>query len=261
MTKNIISLTAIPSRFDGLLPTLTSLKNQTADIDQIILYIPKEYRRDKFNPYTMPKLPDWCALRILDMDYGPATKILGAVKEFENQGARLLYCDDDRIYHPNWAEELIKKSEENPEKAICAYGASLADFISFNQKKRSKDWKYRLKRAASFGLWKPKGKKIGGDTAFAMGFAGVLVKPQFFTSEVFDIPEKIWAVDDIWLSGMLAKNNIGIITLNDGQALSDHNAENRVDELRKATLEGLSRHHANKACFDYFRDTYGIWQE
>ena len=260
MTKNIISLTAIPSRFDGLLPTLTSLHNQTADIDQIILYIPKIYRRDQFNPYTIPQLPKWCEIRILDMDYGPATKILGAVKEFENQDVRLLYCDDDRIYHPNWAAELIKKSEENPEKAICAYGSSKSDFLNRNQRKKSKNWRYRLKRAASFGLWKPEKKRFGGDIIIAQGYAGVLVKPSFFADDVYDIPDMLWAVDDIWLSGHLAKNGILIEGLENGADLSEHNMDNRVDELRKATLEGANRHEADKACFDYYQKKYNVWK-
>ncbi len=39
---------------------------------------------------------------------------------------------------------------------------------------------------------------------------GVLVKPSFFSDGLFNVPEKVWSVDDIWLSGMLVYNGTGI---------------------------------------------------
>ena len=35
------------------------------------------------------------------------------------------------------------------------------------------------------------------------GLGGVVVRPDFFDDEAFDIPDILWAVDDVWLSGML----------------------------------------------------------
>ena len=47
--RAIISLTSIPPRFSYLSETLNSLVNQTADIEDIILYIPRKYKRFEYD--------------------------------------------------------------------------------------------------------------------------------------------------------------------------------------------------------------------
>jgi hypothetical protein len=42
------------------------------------------------------------------------------------------------------------------------------------------------------------------------GLGGAVVRPEFFDDAAYDIPEVIWAVDDVWLSGILAKNGVPI---------------------------------------------------
>jgi len=39
---------------------------------------------------------------------------------------------------------------------------------------------------------------------------GVSVKPKFFDNEFFKIPDTLWSVDDIWLSGCFKRQNINI---------------------------------------------------
>lgn len=48
VTKTIISLTTIPSRVQGLDRTIESFRAQTAEIDAIIVWMPRNYRRPEF---------------------------------------------------------------------------------------------------------------------------------------------------------------------------------------------------------------------
>ena len=83
--KIIVTLTTIPSRLKNIEQTIKSIKNQTIDVDEIVLSLPKvSVREPSINdPYNV----DEVFLNILktynitllrcDKDYGPATKLLG----------------------------------------------------------------------------------------------------------------------------------------------------------------------------------------
>ena len=77
----VISLTTIPSRMPHIRPTLDSLLDQRTPFDQVNLYIPKHYRRFPDYDGTLPDLPDGVTIRVVDEDFGPASKVLHAVRE------------------------------------------------------------------------------------------------------------------------------------------------------------------------------------
>jgi hypothetical protein len=91
------------------------------------------------------------------------------------------------------------------------------------------------------------------------GFCGGLVKPDWFDDAAFDIPGVLWTVDDVWLSGHLARKGVAIRTT-DGSLIS---AQLRVASgshpLYAHVEEGSDRFEANKACVRHFQQTYGIW--
>ena len=68
----------------------------------------------------------------------------------------------------------------------------------------------------------------------------------------------IWAVDDVWLSGCLARKGVPIWALAD-QHDTQHTPAGVYDALHKAEIEGSDRDEANKACIAWFRDTHGVW--
>ena len=84
-----------------------------------------------------------------------------------------------------------------------------------------------------------------------------MIRPRMFDSDVFDIPEKIWAVDDIWLSGMLAKNGrkIWLNTRNNSVSVKDNDG---ADALAFSVLDGMDRSQANQYAIKYFGEKYGI---
>ena len=89
-----ISLTSIPPRFHRLTPVLESLLAQDPRPAQVILCLPKFFRRfpGTFEP---PELPEGVDLLWSDTDFGPATKALPAARYLLGKYESLIYCDDD----------------------------------------------------------------------------------------------------------------------------------------------------------------------
>lgn len=268
MTQLLISLTAIPPRFPYLSQTLQSLLEQTADVASINLYLPKRYRRFEWDSSVLPAVPEGVQIRLVDEDLGPATKVLPAVRDHQGQDVFILFCDDDKVYDRDWAQRFVDSSSQHPDCCIVEEGGDVCNYSNHSFRgalqprsgRRSKDLGYRLRRLASLGLWKPRKNVGSGYVDMLEGWGGVLVRPEFFTAAAFDIPEVLWMVDDIWLSGQLALNQVPI-WLNAEDARRTKGSSNEVKEssLRKLVHEGLGRIEANQACVDFFRSTYRIW--
>ena len=123
--KTIISLTTIPSRFKYIGETLESLLAQDIKVDKIILYVPKYYKRFDEKLDKLPPVPKGIVAKFSETDYGPATKILPAVKDFLDEDVRIIFCDDDRIYPKNLVSTLISASKKRPNDVITLEGLSL----------------------------------------------------------------------------------------------------------------------------------------
>ena len=275
---NIITLSTIPPRFSHLGPTLKSLLSQDAPIDRIIVHVPRSYRRFPDHDGSLPDLPDGVEAALVDQDFGPATKVLPAIRAYQGQDVNILFCDDDLCYPKTWASGMLDAARAHPGCAINAAvqqidailpdtpyrGTRMPRAVGFPKRK---DLSYRLKRIAGQltlrhlyrNPHKPVRKRVltEGYTDTFQGYAGVLVRPEFFDDAVFDIPEQLWAVDDIWMSGHLARRDIPIwaTALPTGQ----ETRAVKTFDLTRATIDGLDRDAANAACVRYFQDRYGIW--
>jgi hypothetical protein len=270
MKKTIITLTAIPPRFPYLAETLGSLLSQRADITAVEVWLPRKYRRFDFDPATaLPKVPEGVTINITAEDMGPATKILPSVKRHRGQDVNLIFCDDDKVYDPGWAGRLLAESAAHPGYCIVEEGGDISHNSTHDwhgpelprANRPHKDWKYRLRRALSLGRWKPRKNQSSGYVDILEGWGGVLVRPEFFADGAFDIAPKLWMVDDIWLSGQLALNNVPIwLTVDEDIRTKGSSNEVRHAALRFQTVEGKGRKALNQAGIDYFRDTHGIWK-
>jgi hypothetical protein len=270
MTKLIISLTTVPPRFPYVGENLRGLLRQNAEIDAINLYIPKQYKRFSYKEYELPILPEGVNLRIVPQDYGPATKVLPAVKEYKNQDVMILFCDDDKVYDPSWAQRFIQAAEERPGHAICEEGGFLkmpnyaANDWTSNRKPQAqflnKNILYRVKRAVSLGTWKPSKGTSSGYVDILEGWGGVLVRPEFFDQLSFEIPELLWTVDDVWLSGCLERCAVPIwLNVKNKVRASSNSNEIKDAALRNFVYNGYGRVAANRACIKYFQEKYRIW--
>jgi hypothetical protein len=262
MTRNIISLTTIPPRMDGLGPTLASLLGQDAPIDRVILWIPERYRRSEFRDFALPSLPAGVEIGRCEHDYGPATKILPAVRAFAGQDVRILYCDDDRIYHRDWAAHLLSESDRFPADCLCEAGERIevTALRAFSQSLR-----YRILAKLSLGIYghfhrrRIRGFDPGhGPVDIAKGYGGVLVRPEFIPESAFDIPDRLWTVDDVWLSGQMALNGVTIRKV----ARREHSTKREVAEIAALidfVHDGDGRDASNLACIRHFQEAHGIW--
>lgn len=259
----IITLSSIPPRFSGLGPTLESLLRQDLPADEIRLYLPHQYRRFPDWDGRLPQVPRGVRIMRANQDYGPATKILPAVRDFQGQRVELLLCDDDRVYDPGWSARFLRARRDHPDCVIAEAGG----FVPGHQRTaaprarpREKGLAYRLIRAATLGLAKPRPWVASGHVDVFKGYGGAMLRPDFLAPSVFDIPDLLWTVDDPWLSGHFALNGVGI-WLN---AQGVHPPETRTarrDALLRFALQGKGRGDANAACYAWFRDRHGIWQD
>ncbi|MGQ3488243.1 hypothetical protein [Roseovarius pacificus] len=226
-----ISLTSIPSRFDRLTPVLRALLAQRPAPVRVILCLPRRYARFP-GPVTPPPLPEGVELLRHESDLGPATKALPAARRLAGQVGRMIWCDDDWIMGPGWASALLDEAAAREATTGQGYGVA------------------RLRRRGS--------APTPAHVEIAQGFAGVCADPAWLSGPDMDPPPTAWPVDDIWLSGQLARQGIAIRTVpaarramrlahGDGPALQD------------SAIGGRSRHGANIACLDELTARYGIW--
>lgn len=270
----IISLSTIPSRFERLNKTLQSLLEQSERAERIEVYIPRHYKRfPQWLPHQLPRVPDGVNIIQVDDDLGPATKILPAIKRYQDHSVDIVYCDDDRAYPKDWLRAMVKERDLRPDDAITNCGWTLKNSKTNKPRPielpKTLDLPYKLTRLLHLGIRAVSGRKITkpqrswrfirpGYIDIMEGFSGVMVKPSMFDRTAFLIPSKLWSVDDIWLSGIMAKNNVGI-WLNPHGQLPPVEESDVEDPLYKAVLEGLDREQANQACIDYMRSEFGIW--
>jgi hypothetical protein len=276
-TKIVVSVTTIPPRFNDLGLTLKSILDQSRRPDSIEVTVPRSYRRFPQHEFRSPEVPDGVEIVVTDEDLGPASKVLPCARRYRGQNVRIVYCDDDRAAPRDWLESLLSKTREHPEKAIVASGGSLDRLLgrqlaspeprAVRQPHRT-NLLYRLERIeqgmknllTGQRLPKPARRlyRKDGYVHIACGLGGVSVAPDFFDDESYTIPNVIWAVDDIWLSGSLERRGIRIWADSNCRVPVEHQGGN-YDALFKSIIEDADRHEANAACVRYMQEKYGIW--
>lgn len=258
--KLIVTLSSIPPRFDYLEGTLASLLGQSQAPDEIRLYIPHAYRRFPDWDGRLPKVPEGVAVCRPDCDYGPATKVLPAVRDLRGTRAEILFCDDDRIYDPLWTSRFLHHRKHHPDCALVEAGGLLktSSVRSSMAIKVHKGLRYRLTRAATLGLYKPRQWTHSGFVDIAKGYGGVMIRSDFLPAEAFNIPDFLWTVDDYWISGLLQAQGIGIWLDADAPLSRKSEAADR-DPLLRFAIRGHGRGDANAACVAWFQNNYGIW--
>jgi glycosyltransferase involved in cell wall biosynthesis len=275
----LITLTTIPPRFAGLGPTLRSLLDQREPADEVRLYVPRRYRRFPDYDGALPEVPEGVTIVRPESDFGPASKVLHAVRAFrERPDVDILFCDDDRHYPPEWSQVFFAARAEHPEAAIAPISWSTAELFGTPRSappapqavraSRRLDLPWQAKKAlwdigTLFGLKTEAPShahiRTAGYRDIFQGYGGVMVRPGFFDDDVFDIPPVLWSVDDIWLSGMLAKAGTPIwapARIKGPRLQPNHDAA----PLYAAVIDGADRRTADRQCFDYMRERFGVWE-
>lgn len=274
----IISLSSVPPRFAELGPTLQSLLQQTADVDHILLYIPYTYRRFPDWDGRLPEVPDGVEIRRTVADLGPGTKVLAAARDFRGVDCEIVFCDDDRRYHPRMAEQFLRVRQTRKGCCIANLGFLLDDNAPNSaeaafQPRVKRSWRitdvdfqlrYLLREIRAGRRWREvdapwrRVYKKSGYVDIFEGCGGAMVRPEFFDDATFDIPPVLWTVDDVWLSGSMARQGVPI-WLRGNQFPPEETGAQHHAPLVKSVVDGADRTTANAQAIRYFQDTYGIW--
>ena len=209
----VASYTTLPSRYDVLKRSILSLQEQTHKLDAIYLTIPERAARlNKEYPPIPDDLAALCTVIRIDTDYGPLTKIYGALFSESDPNTIILSCDDDVIFSANHVETLLKHHKSHPKSSICGTGALIGSglpFISIVSTIQPFD---KWRGFTGFDLDK-KGRKV--DLIF--GVAGVLYVRSMFPAkeslynDLFQYSLRDQAIfhnDDVLISGYLSKQGI-----------------------------------------------------
>ncbi len=166
---------------------------QSQQPEKILLWIPKHFKR--FRNESISRLPHFfqnypsVQVEFIDHDYGPASKLLPSLELFAGQDTKIIIVDDDRIYPIHFIRDLLKYEQFDPGAALgiagtVMHGAMRCEYTS-------------TKKMALVDV--------------LLGYNGVLVKPKFFSKEIFNYPTHLpeaFFEDDVWFSGHLQKNKI-----------------------------------------------------
>ena len=274
----IISLSSIPPRFSRIGPTLQSLLAQATPADRVLLYIPRKYRRFPEWDGVLPDVPEGVEIRRTEDDLGPATKVLCAAREFQGQDCGIIFCDDDRYYPPDMVTRFTRLSAAHPDCAIALVGRQ-AETIGESTGQRDKhpravrrwrvtDVDFQLRflwsQIRAGRNWRKVAAphrrvyKRSGYVDVFEGCGGVLVRPEFFDDMAYDIPPVLWTVDDVWLSGMIARRGVGIWLEANLMDPPETEADTHAP-LAFSVIEGADRGVANRMAVKYMQDHFGIW--
>lgn len=267
----IVTSSSIPPRFKYLPKYYANLAKQATRPDKVELWVARNYRRFPGEIPQLPELPDWVDVNWVEDDLGPATKVLPAAQKWRDQDVDIVYCDDDRLYDRNWLTRFVDSKSKFPGMALTESGLTLEQIGLDREvplpgpeaipRSRAENRMYRWKRRATLGLHRPARSRYStaGYVDIAEGFAGVMVRPDWFKDEDFNIPPILWTVDDVWLSGCLLRRGIHIHSTDGAMRPVSYKPSHRSNPLAKHVEDGAGRMDANRACVQYFRDTYGVW--
>lgn len=187
-------MTSIPARNGTLVPTLTSLVNQSRMPDQIRLYLIEGCERPMSAVYYFDELTFGVstgqAVRpqiFWTDDHGPLTKISAALDPGISGDALIVTVDDDIVYDSNWLEVLVDAASKSPDEAIGCSGWNIHNLIRGG----TYDW-----------------PKLGETCDVLEGWAGAAYRKRWFETGLFKAPEEFWWVDDVLISSYLEERGV-----------------------------------------------------
>jgi hypothetical protein len=138
MSRVVVSLSTIPSRFYGITSTLDSLVNQKRLPDTIHLNLCHQYRRESITltDEDVNCLRSTLSKEINDRlcinwgrDYGPATKLIPAIQQEKDPETIIITVDDDWLYSDEFIAFLVSKAQQYPQAAVSLVGEKLIGVI------------------------------------------------------------------------------------------------------------------------------------
>ncbi|TPX41615.1 hypothetical protein SeLEV6574_g06003 [Synchytrium endobioticum] len=121
-TRVVLSLTSFPNRLETIGDTIKSLMEQSRPADAVYLTVPNEVKRlDGIPHQTIPPIVEELKQKYgkslvvqRTEDYGPATKLLGALLAERDPDTIVITVDDDVSYHPDTVLGLVEIMHKFP---------------------------------------------------------------------------------------------------------------------------------------------------
>ncbi|CAE8680328.1 unnamed protein product, partial [Polarella glacialis] len=117
----IVGVTSLPSRLRGAGPALLSIAAQSRRPDRLVLSLPRRSQREGRAYQVPPELRTilsahpWMEVHWIEEDFGPGTKLLGAIDWLAanvgqtSENDVLMVLDDDHAYLPHALGELLQR--------------------------------------------------------------------------------------------------------------------------------------------------------
>jgi hypothetical protein len=188
----VVAMTTVPERSAMIEPVLRSLLDQTVRADRVLLAWPDRSRRTGQSYPAPPPLPSGIEL-LPCADQGPATKLLPALQA--EPDAAIIVVDDDVVYPLDFIETLIVAHRAHQRSAVGWRGWRLRPGTD------GRDLKHVFATAVS----QPTRVDV------LLGTWGYLIPPAALDNAVHDFagwPHEVRWVDDIWISGHLARRQV-----------------------------------------------------
>jgi hypothetical protein len=204
----VATLTTLPGRYEKLIHTIASIKDQ---VDCVYITLPQKVKRLQ---QTYPDFPEEISKYVkfvkVGKDYGPITKILGALYREYDADTLIVSIDDDMIYPADLVSKLIANLQHQPKAVITTGGYSFCgSFIHFMLYHNKFPWLHNV----TF----PHVKETGRQIEQLYGCSGVLYRRSYFNNETLqELLNKsqetydLFLNDDVVISAWLARNNIPI---------------------------------------------------
>lgn len=258
-----VCLTSIPPRFKDLELTVLSLIKQTVQVERIVIFVPRTFRR--FNEgFDLSRL-HWIQkygnveFRVVEEDYGPATKF--AYIQDDNYEGDWICCDDDQIYPPDWVFRFIEARRRHPTSPLTNSGFFIPKLRSnLSERARFKGISFRIKRFLGLnskyaGPWSK-----SGYVDIAEGWSGICFRKSWVSDvNLKQIPEHLAFVDDIWISACLTANGHRPWLVAPGLAWNLASKNDERYPLKIAEFAGRDRNQLNTSAICELSTRFNIW--
>ncbi|KAI8851351.1 hypothetical protein BC829DRAFT_123928 [Chytridium lagenaria] len=163
--------------------------------DLMYVHVPEEVKRVNWKSSELPevlkrlhvKYKDWLTI-MRPEDYGPSTKLLGALLLEQDPDTIIITVDDDMAYHRDLVYSLVRVSELKPTHAPC---------FKCEIWSPERTWNYMEGEGECHG-W--------GDA-----WTGIAYRVGFFDKSIFDyskVPDGCRLHDDVYISGWLKEHSV-----------------------------------------------------
>lgn len=192
----VVSFTTFPvgKRMAAVAKVLATMANQTWKPDAVIINFPDHIARFGSEKLEIPSIAyEWqkqySFLKLHQtQDYGPATKLLGALEIETDPNTIIVIIDDDTYYHQDTVLSLVSAMLASPSDVMPCFECEVV--------------RKTLRGATAWEYAQVEGECHG----FADGYASYAVRPRYFDHSLWDFslgPKGCRLHDDVWISGRM----------------------------------------------------------